>query len=105
MQVSGEGIMKMEKTYPNTKQPWLAEGAVREHYLVFGSPQLLESEIEEIVATLRSGWIGTGPKVARFEQTFRDYVGAGNALAVNSCTAALHLAMIAINLQPGDEVI
>lgn len=88
-----------------SKQPWLSDIPVRDHYLVFGSPQLLESEIDEVVATLRSGWIGTGPRVARFEQAFRDYTGAGHAMAVNSCTAALHLAMIAIELQPGDEVI
>jgi dTDP-4-amino-4,6-dideoxygalactose transaminase len=78
---------------------------VRKDYLVFGSPQLLEPEIEEVVATLRSAWIGTGPRVATFEKAFREYVGAGQAVAVHSCTAALHLAMIAIGLEPGDEVI
>jgi len=59
-------------------------------YLVFGSPQILEPEIEEVVATLRSGWIGTGPKVAQFEREFAEYVGARHAVAVGSCTAALH---------------
>jgi dTDP-4-amino-4,6-dideoxygalactose transaminase len=78
---------------------------VRETYLIFGSPQLLEPEIEEVVATLRSCWIGTGPKVAAFESAFRDYVGAKHAVAVHSCTAALHLALIAIGLKPGEEVI
>jgi dTDP-4-amino-4,6-dideoxygalactose transaminase len=78
---------------------------VREKYLVFGSPELLEPEIEEVVATLRSCWIGTGPKVAAFETAFRDYVGSKHAVAVSSCTAALHLAMIALDLKPGDEVI
>jgi dTDP-4-amino-4,6-dideoxygalactose transaminase len=78
---------------------------VRENYLVFGSPQLLEPEIEEVVATLRSGWIGTGPKVAAFEKAFRDYLHTEYAIAVHSCTAALHLAMIAIGLKPGEEVI
>jgi dTDP-4-amino-4,6-dideoxygalactose transaminase len=86
-------------------QPKSIGTPVREKYLVFGSPQLLEPEIEEMVATLRSGWIGTGPRVATFEKAFRDYVGAGHAVAVSSCTAALHLAMVAIGLKPGDEVI
>ncbi len=78
---------------------------VREDYLVFGSPQLLEAEIKEVVATLRSGWIGTGPKVAAFERAFGEYVGTPQAVAVNSCTAALHLSMVAVDLQSGDEVI
>lgn len=77
----------------------------RDSYLVFGSPQLLEEEIDEVVATLRSAWIGTGPRVARFERQFADYVGADHALAVHSCTAALHLSMVALDLRPGDEVI
>ena len=77
----------------------------RETYLVFGSPEILEAEIDEVVATLRSGWIGTGPKVQAFERAFRDYTGAGHAVAVSSCTAALHLALVAIGLKPGDEVI
>ena len=82
-----------------------ADATKRSDYLVFGSPQLLESEIEEVVATLRSAWIGTGPRVARFEDEFGRYIGAANSVAVHSCTAALHLAMVASNLRPGDEVI
>jgi dTDP-4-amino-4,6-dideoxygalactose transaminase len=80
-------------------------GRIRDSYLVFGSPQLLEDEIEEVEATLRSAWIGTGPRVARFEEDFRTYVGAEHAVAVSSCTAALHLSMVALDLAPGDEVI
>jgi len=57
------------------------------------------------VATLESGWLSTGPRVAAFEQAFADYVGARYALAVNSCTAALHLSLIATGIGPGDEVI
>lgn len=82
-----------------------ASDPVRKELLVFGSPALGEEEIQEVVATLRSGWLGTGPKVARFEQDFGGYVGAKHALALNSCTAALHLAMIAAGVGPGDEVI
>jgi dTDP-4-amino-4,6-dideoxygalactose transaminase len=78
---------------------------IRENYLIFGSPQILEPEIQAVVATLHSGWIGTGPRVAKFEQTFRDYVGANYVMAVNSCTAALHLALVVIGLEPKDEVI
>jgi dTDP-4-amino-4,6-dideoxygalactose transaminase len=72
---------------------------------VFGSPQLLDAEIEEVVATLRSAWIGTGPRVARFEQAFGAYLDISNAVALGSCTAALHLALILLGLRPGDEVI
>lgn len=78
---------------------------VRDKYLVFGRPEIGEEEIAEVVDTLRSGWLGTGPKVARFEEMFRDYTGAGYAQAVSSCTAALHLSMVGLNIGPGDEVI
>jgi len=77
----------------------------RESYLVFGSPQLLDAEIDEVATTLRSGWIGTGPKVARFEEEFATYVGTPHAVALGSCTAALHLAFVTLGLKPGDEVI
>jgi dTDP-4-amino-4,6-dideoxygalactose transaminase len=77
----------------------------RESYLVFGSPQLLDAEIDEVATTLRSGWIGTGPKVARFEEEFATYVGTPHAVALGSCTAALHLALVTLGLKPGDEVI
>src|SRR5262249_30189726 len=86
-------------------RPWSLDKPVREKYLVFGSPQLLEPEIEEVITALRSGWIGTGPRVASFEKAFRDYVGASHSVAVHSCTAALHLSLLAIGLEPGDEVI
>jgi dTDP-4-amino-4,6-dideoxygalactose transaminase len=62
-------------------------------------------EIEEVVSTLRSGWLGTGPKVGRFEEAFAAYTGAPHAVAVNSCTAALHLSMIVAGAGPGTEVI
>jgi dTDP-4-amino-4,6-dideoxygalactose transaminase len=78
---------------------------VRDSFLVFGKPCLGEEEEREVLDTLRSGWIGTGPKALRFEQMFAEYVGAKHALAVNSCTAALHLSLIAAGIKPGDEVI
>jgi len=78
---------------------------MRKDFLVFGSPAIDEAEIAEVVATLRSGWIGTGPRVARFEEMFREYTGAAHAIALNSCTAALHLSMVVSGIGPGDEVI
>lgn len=76
-------------------------------YLVFGAPQIEEEEIREVESCLRSGWLGTGPRVARFEADFAAYKGttAAHAAAVNSCTAALHVSMVAAGLDPGAEVI
>lgn len=78
---------------------------VRDSFLVFGKPCLGEEEEREILDTLRSGWIGTGPKAQRFEQLFLEYVGSKHALAVNSATAALHISLLAAGILPGDEVI
>lgn len=78
---------------------------MRDDFLVFGSPPIEEPEIAEVVATLRSGWIGTGPRVARFEEMFKRYIGCEHAVAVNSCTAALHLSMVVSGVKQGDEVI
>jgi dTDP-4-amino-4,6-dideoxygalactose transaminase len=77
----------------------------REQFLVFGAPAIEDPEIQEVVATMRSGWLGTGPRVARFEREFAAYKGVKGAAAVNSCTAALHLALMAAGLRAGDEVI
>jgi len=78
---------------------------VRERFLVFGAPLIGEAEIAEVVDSLRSGWLGTGPKVARFEELFRAHTGAEHAIAVSSCTAALHLSLIATGVGAGAEVI
>ena len=78
---------------------------IRDEFLVYGNPAIEEAEIEEVVDSLRSGWIGTGPKVALFEQEFKNYVAAEYAVAVSSCTAALHLSMIVSGIGHGDEVI
>lgn len=79
----------------------------RDTFLVYGSPQIEEAEIAEVVDSLRSGWLGTGPKVARFEHDFAAYKGVAEnrVAAVNSCTAALHISLIAAGIGPGDEVI
>lgn len=77
----------------------------KERFLVFGSPPIEEAEIAEVVHSMKTGWLGTGPKVARFERDFAAYKGAAHGIAVNSCTAGLHLSMIAADMIPGDEVI
>jgi len=77
----------------------------KENFLVFGSPLIEEAEIEEVIACLKSAWIGTGPRVARFEADFAAYKGVRHAVAVNSCTAALHLSLLAADLEPDAEVI
>jgi UDP-4-amino-4,6-dideoxy-N-acetyl-beta-L-altrosamine transaminase len=74
-------------------------------FLPFSLPLIENDEIEEVVDTLRSGWITTGPKTKKFEEEFQKYIGCKHAVAVNSCTAALHLALEAIGLREGDEVI
>jgi dTDP-4-amino-4,6-dideoxygalactose transaminase len=74
-------------------------------FLVFGAPLIGEEERREVLDCLDSGWLGTGPKVAEFERRFRDYTGGAHAVAVNSCTAALHLSMLAAGVGPGDEVV
>lgn len=76
-------------------------------FLVFGEPAIGEAEIAEVVSCLRSGWIGTGPRVAKFEAAFADYMNVPkeHVAAVNSCTAGLHVSMIASGIGAGDEVI
>jgi len=78
---------------------------MRERFLVFGAPAIEQPEIDEVVSSLKSGWLGTGPKVAQFENEFKAYKKAAYAAAVNSCTAALHLSLLSLGLKPGDEVI
>lgn len=78
---------------------------MRDKFLVFGSPCIGQEEIDEVVATMRSGWLGTGPKTHQLEQEFAEYLGVRNCIAVSSCTAALHLAMLAAGIGAGDEVI
>ena len=78
---------------------------MKKDFLIFGAPQIKDEEINEVVDTLKSSWLGTGPKVAKFENDFKKYKGVQNALGVNSCTAALHLSLISLDLKQGDEVI
>ncbi|MGV8920468.1 MAG: DegT/DnrJ/EryC1/StrS family aminotransferase [Pseudomonas sp.] len=76
-------------------------------FIVFGAPDIGDDEIREVLATMQSGWLGTGPRVAAFEAQFADFKGAGTdqVAAVNSCTAALHLSLLAARVGEGDEVI
>jgi dTDP-4-amino-4,6-dideoxygalactose transaminase len=78
---------------------------MRDPFLIFGAPKIEDAEIDEVVNSMKSGWLGTGPKVAQFERDFAAYKGTKYAAALNSCTAALHLSILAAGLKPGDEVI
>src|SRR2546428_8568949 len=79
--------------------------ARRTEFLSFSPPLIGAEEIDEVVDTLRSNWIPTGPKTKRFETEFAAALGAPGALALNSCTAALHTALVTAGIGPGDEVI
>ena len=79
--------------------------AMRSEYLPFALPDISPAAVEHVTESLLSGWITTGPKVRQFEAAFAARVGARHAIAVNSCTAAMHLALEAIGLQADDEVI
>ena len=68
-------------------------------------PSITDEEIQAVVEVMRSGWLGLGPKTSEFEEKFTEHVKAKYCVALNSCTAALHLVMAALNLQPDDEVI
>ena len=83
-----------------TRTPPAAAG----RYVPFSPPHIGEEEIAEAIDTLRSGWITTGPKTARFEQEFAATVGAPAALGLSSCTAGLHLALVALGIGRGDRV-
>jgi UDP-4-amino-4,6-dideoxy-N-acetyl-beta-L-altrosamine transaminase len=77
----------------------------RAEFLPYCQPLTGDEEVEELIDTLKSGWLSTGPKTIKLEGLLREYVGAKEAVCVNSCTAALHLSLIALDIGPGDEVI
>lgn len=79
--------------------------SVRPTFLPFAKPDVDQREIEAVIEVIASGWLTTGPKTREFESAFADYVGVKHAIAVNSATAAMHLALEASGLQAGDEVI
>jgi dTDP-4-amino-4,6-dideoxygalactose transaminase len=78
---------------------------VRPTFLPFNRPCLDEAEEQEVVAALRSGWLTTGPRTKQFEKDFASYQGVEHAVGLNSCTAGLHLALLALGIGPGDEVV
>src|SRR5512132_89001 len=71
----------------------------------FHRPSITDAEVDAVTATLRSGWLTSGPRARDLEQMVADYVGVHHAVALSSCTAALHLALIAAGVGPGDEVV
>jgi len=77
----------------------------RQEFLPYAIPLIEEDDIAEVVDTLKSGWLAKGPKTMEFEKQFAEYVGAKYAVALNSCTAALHLSLVAAGIGEGDEVI
>jgi dTDP-4-amino-4,6-dideoxygalactose transaminase len=79
--------------------------SMRDTFLPFARPSISEEELEAVVDSLKSGWLTTGPKTREFEEEFANYVGAKHAIAVNSCTAALHLSLVGLDIGPGHEVI
>ena len=78
---------------------------MRANFLPFSTPTIDDAEINEVVDSLRSGWITTGPKVKRFEDEFKAYVGAHYAVPLSSATAGLHLTLLALKIKEGDEII
>jgi len=106
----GDGGDPIYHTVRRLKQvietPAVAGGVpARAEFLPFARPSIGRDEEEEVLDSLRSGWITTGPKVQRLEEKFRDYLGVKHAIAVSSCTAALHVSLAALSIGPGDEVI
>src|SRR6516225_9761734 len=98
--ITGSRLMNVgTKTISNRRRK------LRSEYLVFGQPLIEEAEIEEVVKSLRAAWLGTGPKVAKFEKLVAEYKRVPYAVAVNSCTAGLHLGCMALGIGRGDEVI
>jgi dTDP-4-amino-4,6-dideoxygalactose transaminase len=78
---------------------------MRREFLSFSPPLIGQEEIDEVVASLRSGWITTGPRVERFQEDFKTFIGAPASLALNSCTSALHIALAALGIGRGDKVV
>ncbi len=78
---------------------------MREEFLVFGKPDIGPEEIAEVVDSLERAWIGTGPKVRRFEEALEKYLDVPHVRCVSSCTAALHLGLLCLGVGPGDEVL
>lgn len=83
----------------------MSKFVVREQFIPYNVPDITELEIQEVVETLKSGWLAKGPRTIAFEKAFAEYVGSRHAVAMNSCTAALHVALLTQDIGAGDEVI
>src|SRR6266550_9092803 len=88
-----------------TEPPSEKRSRVRPDFLPLSRPSIGPQEIEEVTACLRSGWLTSGPRVARFEEAFAETVGAAHGVATSSATGGLHLALLAAGVGPGDEVV
>jgi UDP-4-amino-4,6-dideoxy-N-acetyl-beta-L-altrosamine transaminase len=97
--VDSTGISKMPKLAILGGKP------VRNDFLPPFRPTIGDEEINEVIDTLKSDWITTGPKTHKFEELFKEYIGSKNAIALNSCTAGLHLSLIVYGIGAGDEII
>ncbi len=95
------------RTHRRNQETPAVEGGepLRGTFLPFALPEIGEEEEREVIEVLRSGWVTTGPRAKRFEQMLAEYTGAREVVALNSCTAALHLALVVLEVGPGDEVI
>ena len=78
---------------------------MRETFLPYCRPDVTEAEIEAVARSMRNGWLTTGPQTAAFERAFAQACGAPYAVALNSCTAGIHIALAAVGVGPGDEVV
>lgn len=87
------------------RQPSPRHFQIRNDFIPFSPPLIGEDEINEVIETLRTDWITTGPKVKKFEEQFKNAFGCEDTLAINSCTAGLQIALAALGVGPGDEVI
>jgi dTDP-4-amino-4,6-dideoxygalactose transaminase len=87
------------------KLVYRGEKPIRENFLSFSAPLIGDEEIKEVVDTLKSGWLSTGPRTKQFEEEFKNYIGVNHVLALNSCTAGLSLALNVLGIKVGDEVI
>ncbi len=85
----------------------MAKHQMPDKFIVFGAPDIQQAEIDEVVDSLKAGWLGTDRRFEKFKQDFAAYKGveSSRAAALNSCTAALHISLIAAGIKPGDEVI
>lgn len=77
----------------------------KDNFFIFGAPNIRQTDIDEVAQVIRSGWLSTGPRTAEFEKKFAEYNNMAFGIGTNSCTAALHLSLMALDLPPGSEVI